>query len=193
MILVLGYNKSETDILNKIFEKNNIDYKYSLLESDILNSDKIILPESQNFSSAYRNMNMMNLFSILRMVKKPILGINNGYKLMCNQLLNNSKCGLGFFNIDVEVREENSSEDSFANGEIIIAENCKLLKSLPFNSVLFNKDIQLEAFDCSKIIINSNEKKYSLLHEYKNFYGLEINFAQNSIISEQIITKFAKL
>lgn len=193
MVLILGYNKSETEYLNKIFLKNNIEFKYSLLESHILKADKIILPHPLNFNSTYRRMNMSNLFSMLRIVDKPILGINNGFRLMCNQLLNNSKCGLGFFNIDVGVHENDLNNSNLDSGEIRIDKSCKLVKSLKEKSVNFNSELQQESFECSKIIISSKNKNYSLLHETKNFYGLELDIEKNQGISEEIITKFIEL
>ena len=54
MVIVLGYNSSETDFLNSIFEENNIKYKYSLLEPQISRATKIILPHPLNFNSTYR-------------------------------------------------------------------------------------------------------------------------------------------
>lgn len=193
MILILDYNKSETEILNRIIERNNVEFKYSLREADILNAEKIILPNPNIFNSTYRKLNMMNLFSMLRIIKKPILGLNNGSRLMCNKLLNNHKSGLGFFNIDVNIQEEYIEANSEDVGEIIVDENFQYFNSINKSKIFFNSDTHQKAFDCSKIIISSKDKKYSIMHVYNNFYGLEIDIERNEQITEEIITSFIKL
>lgn len=193
MILILGYNNSETVFLNRIIEKNNVEFKYSLRESDIMNAEKIILPNPNNFNSTYRKLNMVNLFSMLRIVKKPIMGINNGSRLMCKKLLNNHKSGLGIFNIDVDIHEEYIEASFKEVGEIIVDEKFQYFYSINNNKIFFNSDTQQEAFDCSKIIIRSNDKKYSLMHVYNNFYGLEIDIERNQQIAEEIITSFIQI
>lgn len=193
MILILGYNNSETVFLNRIIEKNNVEFKYSLRESDIINAEKIILPNPNNFNSTYRKLNMVNLFSMLRIVKKPIMGINNGSRLMCKKLLNNHKSGLGIFNIDVEIHEEYIETSSKEVGEIIVDEKFQYFYSINKNKIFFNPDTQQEVFDCSKMIIRSNDKNYSLMHVYNNFYGLEIDIERNQQIAEEIITSFIQI
>ena len=129
MIVILGYNNLKTEYLNQILESNGLEYKYSLLENDIIQADKIILPHLDNFNSTYRRMNLMNLFSVLRMIKNPILGINNGFRLMCNDLINKYKKGLGFFNFDIICIDGQNNNPNIVEGNLKILENSTLLDS----------------------------------------------------------------
>ncbi len=194
MVLVLGYNNSETKFLNMVLEENNIKYKYSLLEPQITKAEKIILPHPVNFSSTYRRMNMMNLFSLLRIVKKPILGINNGFSLMCNQLIDHSKCGLGFFNLDINIGNEILDSNNFVSGKLDILKDCKLLSNnLQNQLVKFNLGIQSLLCQYSCATISYKQTNYSLIYECENYYAVQIDFERNQEVGREIIKNFLKL
>ncbi|MCB0732119.1 MAG: hypothetical protein KDC88_13905 [Ignavibacteriae bacterium] len=194
MICVLGYNNSESEFLNNIISKNNIEFQYSLMEREILAADKIILPHPLNFNLAYRRISMMNLFSLLRLIKKPILGINDGFKFMCNQILSKQKCGLGFFPMDQSQKEETEIDLNFVVGKIEVKEGSKLVSNLISDkSLKFNNETQSLICQYATSTILYEKVLYSLTCELKNYYSLEINFEENPEVSEIIVQNFLNL
>lgn len=194
MVIVLGYNSSETDFLNSIFEESNIPYKYSLLEPQISRATKIILPHPLNFNSTYRKMHMMNLFSLLRMVKNPILGINDGFHLMCNQLIDSFKCGLGLFQIDIKIGNVSETSIDQVVGKInIISDSILINKELIGKEVNFSLGVQTESCEYSTACINHKNNNYSLTYEHNNHFGVEIDLERNEEISRQIILNYLNL
>lgn len=195
MVVVLDYNKSESELLNKLFAEYNIDYKYSLAESHIINSDKIILPNPIDFNAAYRKMQMSNLFSFLRLMQKPILGINNGFCLMCDDILDKKKCGLGFFKIDSNSKSsDEESQSNLVNGKLQICEKSKLVNERLNNSTIkFDVNIQTKDCEFSSSTILYNEEIYSLTCEYKNYYSLDLILEENMPIAKSIISNFLTL
>ncbi|MBK8946718.1 MAG: hypothetical protein IPM32_15800 [Ignavibacteriae bacterium] len=194
MLTILGYNNSEDVLLNKILLENDVEFKYSLSENLITSADKIILPNPQNFNSAYKRMQMMNLFSFLRLLKKPILGINDGFCLMCDEILDKYKCGLGFFQLDVNSNSENIIKQNFVTGKVFVNSDSKLLNENFNNSeIKFDKNFRMNEceFNSSKIIFG--EKSYSLTCEHKNYFSVEMDFEQNPEIAANIILNFVKL
>lgn len=192
MILVLGYNNTESGFLNKIFSELNIEYRYSLLEGQISKADKLILPHPQNFNSTYRRMQMMNLFSLLRLIKKPILGINDGFCLMCNHILNKYKCGLGLFDMDIESNtDEDVNEQNFIEGYLNKMGESVLVKNLKEKEVIhFLPKREIENYPYITSMIKNKEENYALTLEHKNYFSVKLNFEHNRQIGEQIIRNF---
>lgn len=195
MVTILGYNNSETQYINEILEKKNVPFNYSLLEKQITIAEKIILPHPHNFSSAYKRMQMMNLFSYLRMLKKPILGINDGFSLMCSEILDKYKCGLGFFEVKVNSNALNETDlPEFETGKVLVKSGSELVSlSLNNTEIKFNKNRQMGECEFSKSIIKFENKVYTLTCEHKNYYSVELNFEQNPLIAENIISNFVSL
>lgn len=195
MITILGYNNSETQYLNEILEKKNIPFNYSLLEKQIMIAEKIILPHPQNFTSAYKRMQMMNLFSYLRMLKKPILGINDGFSIMCSEILDKYKCGLGFFEVKVNSSTMGDSVIAeYETGKVFVKSGSELVSlSLNNTEIQFNKLRQMGECEFSKSIIKFEDKVYTLTCEQKNYFSVELNFEKNPILGENIISNFVSL
>ncbi|MBK7106553.1 MAG: hypothetical protein IPH62_14845 [Ignavibacteriae bacterium] len=194
MVTILGYNNSENEFLNKILSQKNIDFKYSLVENQITSAEKIIIPQPQNFNSAYKKMQMMNLFSFLRLIKKPILGINDGFCFMCNEILDKYKCGLGFFKLDVNSSSFGGNSENFVTGKIQVKEESQLLKT-EFNNyeIKFDQNSKMKDCEFSKSTILFDEKIFTLTCENQNYFSVEMNFDLNPEIGENIISNFVKI
>ncbi len=73
------------------------DFRVSKKESDICNSDKIILAGCGSAVTVMRKIQLLNLYSVLRVVKKPVLGIGLGMQLMSDYSNEGNFPCLGFF------------------------------------------------------------------------------------------------
>jgi imidazoleglycerol phosphate synthase glutamine amidotransferase subunit HisH len=194
MITILGYNSTETEYLNKILKEANIPFKYSLLETKISRSDKIILPHPTNFTLSYRKLNMMNLFSFLKFYKKPILGLNDGFSLMCNQLIDKDKCGLGFFDMSISSTECEELENGLTKGILLISRDSKLLdNSFNGHEVEFNPNSYSRISEYAKSEILYENKKYSLTFEHDNYYGFCLDFSKNETLGSALIRNFLNI
>lgn len=194
MIIILDYQQNHLTMSNFLKEKGEY-FKFSLREDEILNASKIILPDTENIQKAIKKLQIYNLFNLLRIVNKPILGINNGFFLMCNEILNLNKCGLGLFDLTI-VNSKNVVEDKLVEGLIEISEDSKLLNS-NFNnrSVLFEIENQLSVNEFTKSSLNYFDQKFNLICENQNYYGIQIFYEQpkNLEIFKEILTNFLKL
>jgi hypothetical protein len=191
MIVVLGYNNSKSKFLDEFLINSGIEFKYSLLEPDITKSNKIILPHPENFNNSYKRMNMMNLFSVLKMIDKPILGINDGLKLMCNQIPSKLKCGLGLFPIELELENDVEENKHFEIGNLLIEKDSLLVNS-EFNNLIVNFDPQnhgkfCEYTSCSALF---KDTKYSITYESGNFFGVELDLDENRSLSNSLFKNF---
>lgn len=193
MIVLLNYNKISSPNLDDILDKLELEYIYSNSESDLLNADRIILPNPNNFNSTFKMMNMMNLFSLLRIMNKPILGINNAVRLMCNQIGDNYKCGLGLFNLDTDTLDE-IEEMNLEAGTIEISQESLLLpKDYSNASVNFDPRLHSLISGYSKSFIIKDESKFTLTLENNNYFGLELILDQNRSLAKEVIRNFCNI
>ena len=85
MIAVIDYGLNDTTQLAESLLSIKTDFKVTRNERDILDCEKVIINDSPDISKAVKRIHLFNLFSLLRMQKKPILGISLGMELLCNK------------------------------------------------------------------------------------------------------------
>ena len=95
MIYIIDYYKTGAKEAYDLLSKFNVEIKIGKNEVEALNSDKIVLPDTEHPIKALRKLHLFNLYSALRIYNKPILGIGNGFALMCVHF--NDRDALGFF------------------------------------------------------------------------------------------------
>jgi len=174
MITVIDYGINNTVQLAKSLTLLNIDFKITRNERDILNSEKVIISDAPDITKAIKKIHLFNLFSLLRMQRKPILGISLGMGLLCNKTANNIAC-LGLIPTDVKELKEPESIPSDKTNWITVHQT----KPTP----LFNKipnDTKFY-FDChyyvdigdSTIATTRNGKSYSAAVIKNHLYGVQ--------------------
>ncbi len=96
MIAVIDYGTASSELITLMGSTAGTNYKVTINEYDILKSDGIILPNIADPISAAKRLKIMNLFSQLRLMNKPVLGLGSGFLLMCEYMKTNTD-GLGYF------------------------------------------------------------------------------------------------
>lgn len=194
MLVILDYENYDSDLMKLILDDFQYNYKFSLLEEDIIRAHKIILPDPVDIRKSYRKINLMNLTSVLRMVKCPILGLNNGLSLMCKQFSDKNGNGLCLFDMNYQVLSTNNDSAEMIEGSLEIIKNTKLVdESYSDYKVYMDSDCHPIVNENSKILINSNEKKYSLLYEQGDYLGLILNVTKNKKIFSNLLKNFTRL
>ena len=194
MVVILKFDSNVEEFYSTLFMELNIDYKISLRENDISRAEYIILPDTDLLIKVIKKLQVMNLYSLLRMKKVPILGVNNGMVLMCNKIVDINKTGLGFFNINantISINDEKGEE--IKETEFRKVDKSKLLTDTS-EIVRFNKKkkyLKSNHFSTSKINIDKNE--YSFIMEKDNYFGIQIDIKENKDLFKKILTNFIKL
>ncbi len=192
MIVILKYSNKNEQEFSGIFEKLKLEYTFTLDESIIIKASHIILPDTNNLNKAVRKMQLMNLYSVLRMIKKPILGINNGFNLMCNNLTDIQKLGLGLFPIDSETC---SSKNEVSNniGKINVLKKTNILEQINIKTVNCNLDRPIDVNDFTTSVISNNNQEYSLTCENGNYYSIQMEISKNKELFEKLVENFTNL
>ncbi len=96
MIYIIDYDKEGAENAARMVAQFSDDVKIGKNEMEIVGAEKVILPDTSFPKKALKKLHLFNLYSALRIYKKPILGIGAGFALMCNEF--NEQNALGFFN-----------------------------------------------------------------------------------------------
>ena len=96
MIYIIDYDKEGAENAARMVAQFSDDVKIGKNEMEIVGAEKVILPDTTFPKKALKKLHLFNLYSALRIYKKPILGIGAGFAIMCNEF--NEQNALGFFN-----------------------------------------------------------------------------------------------
>ncbi len=129
MITIIDYGKTNSNEIAESLKKLSAEFVISNKEIDILKADKLILPDCEDISSSIKKLHLLNLFSLLRIIKTPILGIGTGMHLMTNSIKDINAACLGCF--PVECTTEDTQQDIVVRElSINIIKETKLLKNI---------------------------------------------------------------
>ncbi|MEW6508610.1 MAG: imidazole glycerol phosphate synthase subunit HisH [Bacteroidota bacterium] len=95
MISVIDYDAGNVQSVLKVLDDLKVDYKLTNNEQIIYNSDKIILPDAGEASYAMRKLHFKHLAAMLRITKKPVLGICLGMQILSDESEDGDTCCLG--------------------------------------------------------------------------------------------------
>lgn len=101
MITIIDLNSSETEHIVELLKNLGESFRISSDEMKIINSDKVILCSSDDIPAAVRNLHLLNLYTILRICRRPLLGIGSGMHLMGGNFNSGKLSGLGIFQTEV--------------------------------------------------------------------------------------------
>ena len=100
MIALIKCEDSSVNELSKVLNELNVPFRVTSTEADICKSDKLILYGSGSAKQNIKQLHLLNLFSMLRMIKNPILGIGLGVEMMCEHTSGETLSCLGLFPVD---------------------------------------------------------------------------------------------
>jgi len=129
MVTIVDYGNTDAAELSEFIRDINSNIVISANESDIMRCDKLILPHCADISSSIKKFHLLNLFSILRIMKKPTLGIGTGMHLMTKSFKEKNAACLGCFPVDCESNDK--KENGIAEMQAInIIKESKLLEGV---------------------------------------------------------------
>ena len=173
MITIIDYGNTNSKELKRALSEITGEIIISNKEADILKADKLILPDGEDFSASIRKLHLLNLFSVLRIIKKPLLGIGAGMHLMTKSYKNINAACLGCF--PVECRNYENSNDEFLQLPINIIKKSDLLKDIRKNDLFHFRIgcyIPLNEFSTSSAKTN---KEISASIEKDRLFGIQFN------------------
>ena len=71
MITIVNYDREASNSIAKILTDLEVVYKVSSKELDIISAKKLILPDGKDINIIFRKLQLLNLYSLLKMVNQP--------------------------------------------------------------------------------------------------------------------------
>ena len=95
MIALIDYSAGNTASVANALNELGQEFKLTNREGEICRADKIIFPGVGEASFAIRNLHRYNLINLLRIIRKPVLGICLGMQLFCDYSTEGNTACLG--------------------------------------------------------------------------------------------------
>jgi len=192
MIIIVDYENTDATELYDFIKDINSDIVISAVESDIMKCDKLILPHSEDISTSIKKLHLLNLFSILRIIKKPILGIGAGMHLMTKSFKDQNAACLGCFPVDCE--SQNRQENGFEMMHPInIIKESKLLNGLNgADKFLFESNCFINSNEYTTSTVRIGEEITSSL-EKDNLFGVQFNPEHSGEAGLKILKNFLQM
>ena len=176
MLTIIDYNLGGVAKVADFFADAAIKFKITKNENDIIGSERIILPGNEEAFLAVKKLHLLNLFTVLRIVKKPVLGIGLGMQLLSEFSKEGDVACLGKFPGVVNKFNNPGSIIPFTgNYKISIKKESPLFTGIDENAEFFfcNSYYLAENEYTTASAINGNSFTASINKD--NFYGVQFH------------------
>ncbi len=193
MISIINYGKDNLDAVKGALDILEQPYCVASLENDICHADKIIFPGSDELKRVIKNIHLMNLFSMMRMIRKPVLAIDSGMQLLCEYFRAEKLTCLGIYPAEVYWFEEGKAEMPFKGEhevnfvkEGVLGRGFEQGTNFYFNNSLYIPEIE------ETTGISENGVRFSSVIEKDHFYGVQFHPEQSGEAGLQLLKNFAE-
>ncbi len=97
MIIIIDLGKENTASIQQALDELSIEYKVTSSEYEICRANCVILCGYGEASAGLKKLHLMNLFTVMRIIKLPLLGIGLGMQLMSTYSSEGNVSCLGIF------------------------------------------------------------------------------------------------
>jgi len=195
MIALIDYGSGNVASVANALTELKEDFKISNNEVEICRADKIIFPGVGEASFAIRQLHMLNMFSVLRMVKKPMLGICLGLQLMADHSTEGNVACLGIFPVSVEKFDPLKSKVPHMGwNDIQIKIQSKLFTGIENGErFYFANSYYIPLNDCTTAVTDNNGFLFSSAMEKGNYYGVQFHPEKSGDAGLKLLKNFIEL
>ncbi len=194
MIALIDYGAgnvaSVANALNELEQK----YKITNNESEICKADKVIFPGVGEASFAIKQLHKLNLYSLLRIIKRPILGVCLGLQLMADYSTEGNIACLGIFPGDVlKFDAKKVKVPHMGWNDIRLKKESKLFSGIKEGErFYFANSYYLPVNEYTTSYCN-NSVDFSASMEKDNFYGVQFHPEKSSDAGLKVLKNFLEL
>jgi len=194
MIAVIDYGAGNTQSVLNVLDDLKVEYIVTNREIDINKAKKIIFPGVGEASFAVKKLHLCNLFTMLRVIKKPLLGICLGMQVMCEKSEEGNIAGLGIIPaISKKFDEKKTKVPHMGWNKVSYIKESRLFNDIPENSYFYFANsfyIPLNEFSIAK---TENGIEFTTAIEKENFYGVQFHPEKSGPAGTQLIKNFIEL
>ncbi len=175
---------------------NALDQKFIITNSEveILRSEKIIFPGVGEASFAVKQLHLMNLFSVLRMCKKPMLGICLGMQLMADHSTEGDVACLGIFpGSSVKFDMQKTKVPHMGWNDIQLIKKSKLFDGIKNGERFYFAHSYYLLPNEYTTSTSDNNINFTASLEKNNYYGVQFHPEKSGEAGLKILKNFIKL
>ena len=195
MIALIDYGSGNVASVANALTELKQDFKITSNEVEICKANKIIFPGVGEASFAIRQLHMLNLFSALRMIKKPMLGICLGLQLMADHSTEGNVACLGIFPVNVEKFDPSKTKVPHMGwNDINIEYASKLFSGIESGEKFyFANSYYIPLNGCTTAVTDNSGTLFSSAMEKENFYGVQFHPEKSGDAGLKLLKNFIEL
>ena len=192
MLTIIDYNLGGVTKVADVLSGSGINFKITKNENDIISSERIILPGNEEAFTAVKKLHLLNLFTVLRIVKKPVLGIGLGMQLLSEYSKEGDVACLGKFPGIVNKFNMDGSIVPFkGNFKVKVIKESTLFNGMEENAEFFFCNSYYLAESEYTIATSINGIPFSASIQKDNFYGVQFHPEESGDSGLQLLQNFS--
>jgi len=194
MIAIIDYGAGNVASVSNAVSALDQEYIITCNEINILKADKIIFPGVGEASSAVKQLHRLNLFTMLRVCKKPLLGICLGMQLMADYSKEGDVTGLGLFPGSTEKFDnEITKVPHMGWNKIEIRKESKLFKGINSGEMFYFAHSYYLPLNIYSTSVTNHNVAFSSSVESGNFYGVQFHPEKSGDAGLKVLKNFIEL
>ncbi|HUX93008.1 MAG TPA: imidazole glycerol phosphate synthase subunit HisH [Ignavibacteriaceae bacterium] len=191
MIALIDYGAGNVASVANALTELKQEFIITSNEAEICRAQKIIFPGVGEASYAIRQLHLLNLFTVLRIVKKPMLGICLGMQLMADFSKEGNVTCLGIFSVTAEKFDESKTKVPHMGwNNIEIVKESKLFKGIKSGERFYFANSYYLPVCPFTTSISNNAINFSSSLEKDNFYGVQFHPEKSGSAGLRILKNF---
>ena len=194
MIALIDYGAGNVASVSNALKSLGQDYKVTNNETEICNANKVIFPGVGEASFAIKQLHKLNLYSLLRIIKRPILGVCLGLQLMAEFSTEGDIQCLGIFPEDVlKFDPQKVKVPHMGWNDIHFKKESKLFSGIKEGErFYFANSYYLPVNEHTTAYCN-NSVDFSASMEKENYYGVQFHPEKSSDVGLKVLKNFIEL
>jgi imidazole glycerol-phosphate synthase subunit HisH len=199
MIALIDYGAGNVASVANALEQLNQKYKITRNETEILNAEKVIFPGVGEASFAVKQLHKLNLFGVLRLEKKPLLGICLGMQLMADFSSEGNVTCLGIFPGAARIFDSGKTKvphmgwNDLEFKEATIRNKSRLFDGIENGEKFYFAHSYYLPENQYSTSITDNGIKFSASMEKENFYGVQFHPEKSADAGLKLLKNFIEL
>ncbi|MCF8259167.1 MAG: imidazole glycerol phosphate synthase subunit HisH [Melioribacteraceae bacterium] len=193
MIAIIDYGAGNTASVANALEELNVKFRIAKTEGVICKAEKIIFPGVGHAASAVRNLHILNLFNLLRILKRPLLGICLGMQLFSEKSIEGDTACLGVLPVDTKKFDETKvTVPNMGWSKVKSIKESKLFEGLQNEEFFYFAHTYFVPINEFTIATANHDVNFTAAIEKNNFYGVQFHPEKSGKAGLQILENFVE-
>lgn len=194
MIAILDYKMGNLRSVENALKRLGAEFTVTDDAGVIRSADKVLMPGVGNAAEAMENLRSASLVDVVRLLRRPVLGICVGMQVMCRHSEEGDVDCLNLFDARVKRFEPSADLKVPHMGWNTIGNlESKLFKGIDGGEYVYFVHSYYPELCSDTIATSCHGVMFSAALKYENFYGTQFHPEKSGDVGERIIENFLRL